>query len=231
MLILKLYRKHVTREEPLFPEKGGKGGGADKAAKYQAEAQKQAIDLQRDMWNQTMQNLSPYMQVGQPALQSLQYLSSAGGKADFLQNYMNSQEGRDASQAARNQQLAAAEATGGLGSSATNNALASIMPALAQNAYGQQLGNMQNLMQTGMAAATGQANLGQGYANNMSSLQQGLGAIRAGGAMQPSGFQQAISGGLSGAAGGAALGSLIPGLGTGIGAAVGGGLGLLGSLF
>lgn len=203
---------------------GGGKGGADKSAKAQLQAQREAMEIQEKQWNQVMQNLAPYMQYGPSALQSMSSLSSPGGRQDFLNNYYNSGEFRDASQQARNQQLAAAEATGGLGSSATNNALASIAPQLGQQALAGQYGMLGDLAQTGMAAATGQANMGTNYANTMSQLQQGIGAINAGRYNQPSGLSSALGGGLSGAKAGASIGGPW-------GAAIGGGLGVLSSLF
>lgn len=211
---------------------GGKGGNkaASKQADAQLQAQREALQLQEKMWNQTMQNLAPYMGFGPSALQGMSYLTSPGGRQDFLSNYYNSGEFKDASQQARNQQLAAAEATGGLGSSATNNALASIAPQLGQQALAGQYGMLGDLMQTGMSAATGQANMGSNYANTMSQLQQGIGAINAGRYTGQSGIGSAISGGVGGALGGAGLATAL-GTSTPWGAAIGGGLGILGSLF
>ncbi|SQJ71957.1 Packaged DNA stabilization protein gp26 [Escherichia coli] len=101
----------------------------------------------------------------------------------------------------------------------------------AESAISNQMSNYNNLANVGLGALQGQANAGQTYANNMSSIAQQSAALAAANANKPSGLQTAISGGASGAMTGAALGSIVPGLGTGLGAAIGGGLGLLGSLF
>lgn len=206
------------------------GGGADKAAKYQAQAQREAMDQYQKMWEQTNQWLSPYREAGIPALQSLQYLSSPGGESDFLQSYYNSQQFKDMSQAARGQQLAAAEATGGLGSTSTGNALAAIAPQLGQAALSDQRGMMGSLANMGQSAAAGQAASGMNYGGNMAQMLQGMGAIRAGGVNQQSGLGSAISGGVGGALGGAGLSTAL-GMSGPWGAAIGGGLGILGSLF
>lgn len=203
---------------------GKKGGGAEDAANIQAQAQREAMDTYKQMWEQTSQWLSPYRDAGIPALQSLQYLSSPGGQQDFMSNYYNSPEYAQMSQQARQQQLAASEATGGLGSTSTGNALASIAPQLGQAALQRQLGLMGNMANIGQSAAAGQAASGMNYAGGMAQMQQGLGQIGAGAAMQPSGLSQAIGGGLSGATAGAMIGGPW-------GAAIGGGLGVLGSLF
>lgn len=55
----KLGRK-LRGEEPYCPEKGGKGGSSDKSAKYAAEAQKYAADLQNQQWQTIMKNLAPF---------------------------------------------------------------------------------------------------------------------------------------------------------------------------
>ncbi|EPF1530601.1 DNA transfer protein, partial [Salmonella enterica] len=67
---------------------------------------------------------------------------------------------------ARYQSLNAAEATGGLGSTATSNQIASIAPTLGQNWLSGQMQNYGNLLNVGQSAAAGQASAGQNYANN-----------------------------------------------------------------
>lgn len=226
--IFALGRK-LRGEEPLFPEKGGKGG--DGGASAQAKALNKQTELQRDQWNTIMQNLAPFTPLAQQYVSQLQGLSTLQGQNDALNSYYNSDQYKGLADQARYQTLAGAEATGGLGSTATSNQLATIAPTLGQNWLSGQMQNAQNLANIGLGALQGQANAGQTYANNMGSLYQQQAALAAANANRPSGFQSALGGGLSGATSGAALGSIIPGVGTGIGAAIGGGLGLLGSLF
>ena len=227
--IFALGRK-LRGEEPLWPEKGGKGGG-DNGASAQADALKQSTQLQRDQWNTIMNNLAPFTPLAQQYVSQLQGLSTLHGQNSALNDYYKSSQYKGLADQARYQTLAGAEATGGLGSTATSNQLATIAPTLGQNWLSGQMQNAQNLANIGLGALQGQANAGQNYANNMGSLYQQQANLAAANANRPSGFQSALGGGLSGAASGAALGSIIPGVGTGIGAAVGGGLGLLGSLF
>ncbi|EHD1574285.1 LysR family transcriptional regulator [Escherichia coli] len=130
----------------------------------------------------------------------------------------------------RYQSLAAAEATGGLGSTATSNQLATIAPTLGQSWLSNQMSNYNNLANVGLGALQGQANAGQTYANNMSSIAQQSAALSAANANKPSSLQTAISGGTSGAIAGAGLASLL-GTSTPWGAGIGAGIGLLGSLF
>lgn len=248
-------------------------GGGDNGAGAQADAQKEAIGLQKEQWNQTTANMAPYLNAGQQGLspllqaiqqqggglaaqqgaqnsafQALQKLSSSSGQANFLGDYYNSKEFQQMASQARNQQLASAEATGGLGSTSTGNALANVAPQLGQQAYQQQLQNQtnlfgmaqgaqQNYLQSlgnltgmGQSAAANQASAGQSYANNTGQLLQGLGSIQAGAANQPSRAGGALMGAASGAASGAMIGSVVPGIGTAFGAIGGGILGGLGSL-
>lgn len=171
-----------------------------------------------------MQNLAPFTPLAEQYVQQLQGLSTLEGQGQALNDYYNSQQFKDLSGQARYQSLASAEATGGLGSTATGNQLASIAPTLGQNWLSGQMNNYQNMANIGLGALTGQANAGQTYANNMSQLYQQQANAAAANANKPSGLQSA----LGGAASGAALGTAImPGWGTAIGA----GIGALGSLF
>jgi len=226
MLIFQLASKHLENRLYL---KGGKGGGSN-GAKESAQATQYAANLQNDQFNRVMQQLAPYAAAGLPALQQIQQLSTLDGQNSALNQYYNSDQYRQLADQARYQSLAGAEATGGLGSTATSNQLAAIAPTLGQNWLSGQMQNYGNLLNVGQSAAAGQASAGQNYANNVGNLQQQLAAIRS---QNPgkSSFGTALGGATSGAISGAALGSIVPGLGTGIGAAVGGSLGLLGSLF
>ncbi|MDT9381230.1 DNA transfer protein [Citrobacter freundii] len=222
--------RKLRGEEPLWPEKGGKGGSSSSGQKAAADATRYAADLQNEQFNRVMEQLAPYAAAGLPALQQIQQLSTLEGQGNALNQYYNSDQYKQLTGQARYQSLNAAEATGGLGSTATSNQLASIAPTLGQNWLSGQMQNYGNLLNIGQSAAAGQASAGQNYANNAGNLAQQMAAIRSQGSGQ-SAFGSAISGGTSGALAGAALGSVVPVLGTGVGAAIGGGLGLLGSLF
>ena len=88
------------------------------------------------------------------------------------------------------------------------------------------MSNYNNLANVGLGALQGQANAGQTYANNMSSIAQQSAALAAANANKPSSLQTAISGGTSGAIAGAGLASLL-GTSTPWGAGIGAGIGLL----
>lgn len=222
--------RKLSGEEPLFYQKGGKGGG-DNGAGAQADALNKSTDLQRDQWQTVMNNLAPFTPLAQQYVSQLQNLSTLGGQNSALNSYYGSDQYKQLANQARYQSLAGAEATGGLGTTATSNQLATIAPTLGQNWLSGQMQNAQNLANIGLGALQGQANAGQTYANNAGSLYQQQAALAAANSNRPSGLSSALGGGFSGAASGAALGSVVPGIGTGIGAAIGGGLGLLGGLF
>lgn len=217
MLIHQISNKHLNKA--VYCKGGGDGG-----SKAQAKATQQGIDLQREMWQTNMQNLAPFTPLAQQFVQQLQGLSTLQGQQSALNDYYGSQQYKDMAGQLRYQALNSAEATGGLGSTATTNSLATIAPTLGQNWLSGQMNNYQNLANIGLGALTGQANAGQSYANNMSQLyQQQANAAAAGGNQQSK-----LGGALQGAAAGAAAGTAImPGWGTAIGA----GVGALGSLF
>lgn len=202
----------------LLPLNGYMKGGGDGGAGAQAKATQKGIDLQREMWQTNMQNLAPFTPLAQQYVSQLQGLSTLQGQGNALNQYYGSQQYKDLANQARYQSLNAAEATGGLGSTATSNQLATIAPTLGQNWLSGQMNNYQNLANIGLGALTGQATAGQNYANNTSQLYQQQANAAAANANRPSGFQSALGGAAAGAAAGTAI---MPGWGTAIGAGVG----------
>ncbi|EOB9989548.1 DNA transfer protein [Cronobacter sakazakii] len=224
MLIFQLASKHLKNRLYL---KGGKGG--DGGASAQAKAINKQTALQREQWQTVMNNLAPFTPLAQQYVSQLQNLSSLQGQNSALNSYYGSDQYKQLENQARYQTLQSAEATGGLGSTATSNQLATIAPTLGQTWLSGQMQNYNNLANIGLGALQGQANAGQTYANNMGALYQQQANLAAANANRPSGFQSALSGGLGGAATGAAIGSAFGG--PGIGTAIGAGIGVLGSLF
>lgn len=219
MLIHQIANKHLSR---VVYCKGG--GGSDAGAKAQAKATQKGIDLQREMWQTNMQNLAPFTPLAKQYVQQLQGLSTLQGQNSALNDYYNSAQYKGLADQARYQALNAAEATGGLGSTATGNQLAAIAPQLGQNWLSGQMNNYQNLANIGLGALTGQANAGQTFANNSGQLYQQQANAAAANANQPSTGQKLIGGIGSGAAIGGTVGGPW-------GAAIGGAVGGLGSLF
>jgi hypothetical protein len=215
MLIHQIANKHLNK---AVYQKGGDGG-----AGAQADATKKGIQLQREMWQTNMQNLAPFTPLAQQYVSQLQNLSTLQGQNSALNDYYNSDQYNQLANQARYQTLQSAEVTGGLGSTATSNQLATIAPTLGQNWLSGQMNNYQNLANIGLGALTGQATAGQNYANNASQLYQQQANAAAANANQPSKAQGFLTGAASGAAMGSAFGPW--------GAVAGGAIGGLSSLF
>jgi len=169
------------------------GIGANKAAKQQQKYQDKAMDQSKAGYNSAVNWVSPYEQVGRTGLAGLQGI--AGQPIDrnqSLAEYFASPEYNMMSSQARTQGLNAVEATGGLGSTATGNMLASIAPTLGQNYLADMTNQQQNmygqlmgLSGFGAEAANALGNYAIGQGNNMAGMYQQKGQIMAGKAAIP----------------------------------------------
>ena len=202
----------------LLPMNGYMKGGSDSGSKAQARATEKGIELQREMWQTNMQNLHRSRHSLSSTYHSCRIFLSSGARSGTLTSITTLSSIKTFAGQARYQSLAAAEATGGLGSTATGNQLAAIAPTLGQNWLSGQMNNYNNLANIGLGALTGQANAGQNYANNVSQLYQQQAAAAAANANKPSGLQSFATGAIGGAASGAMIGGAVPVIGTGIGA-------------
>lgn len=162
--------------------------GANAAADAQTGAARDSNQMAWNIYQDQKKTNEPFLNAGLSGLKGLQGI--AGQPIDrnkLLSQYYASPEYQMLSDQARYQGLNAAEATGGLGSTATGNMLSSIAPQLGQNylsmmtdqqnnMYGQLLG----LSNVGLSAA-GANNAAAGdysnaYGNNMGQI----GAAQAG---------------------------------------------------
>jgi len=169
------------------------GIGAHKAAKQQQKYQDKAMGQQREGYQSAVDWVSPYEQAGQSALAGLQGI--AGKPIDrnqLLAGYFQSPEYKMMADQARYQSLNAAEATGGLGSTATSNQLASIAPMLGQNYLADMTNQQQNmyaqllgLSGLGAESANALGNYAIGQGNTMAGMYQQKGQIMAGKAALP----------------------------------------------
>lgn len=159
-----------------------------KAAKSQAQAAESGQRISQEQFEAIQKNLSPFVEFGTSQLPSLQGVMQPLNRQDELAQYYGSPEFNMMSRQARGQQLAASEATGGLGSSSTSNALAAIAPQLGMSYLGQreaQQADLFNRLMSGAgmglnaAAMTGQA--GQQYASQAANAYNQAGAAKAGG--------------------------------------------------
>lgn len=166
--------------------------GTNKAADAQVNAANQSNALQQQMYQEAIQRYAPFLEAGMSGLQGLTGL--VNNRAGALADYYNSQEFSDLSNQARYQQLASAEATGGLGASATSNGLAAIAPQLGQSYMDSQYNRLMGLTGVGMNAAGMQTNAGNNYGNAYSQNMSQIGAAQAGKATAPFGSLMGLAG-------------------------------------
>lgn len=173
---------------------------ANNAADLQYKASKEASQTQKDMYDQTRQDLSPYTQAGADALKQL--MGGMGQDGQFMQSYTGQDLYNDPSYQFRLQQgqnaiQSGAAAQGGLLSGATQKALMNYGQEAAsqefQNAYNRfnadqtnQYNRLAHLVGIGQNAAAGVGNAGlqtgQAIANNTMSgaNSQAAGVVAAG---------------------------------------------------
>ena len=101
------------------------------------------------------------------------------GKPDFYEDYYDSPQYQAQAGQARNQQLAASEATGGLGATSTQNQLARIAPTLGLQALGQQQSLYGDLTNLGYGAAGSSAGFYGQSAQSQYGALQNIGNIQA----------------------------------------------------
>ena len=180
-----------------------------KASKTQAQAAEAGQRLSQEQFEAIQKNLAPFLEFGSAQLPGLQGLMQPLNRQDELAAYYESPEFSMMSRQARGQQLAASEATGGLGSTSTSNARASIAPQLGMSYLGQresQQADLFNRLMSGAgmglnaAAMTGQA--GQQYASQAANALNQAGAARAGGQLAMGNMIGNIAGAVGGYYGG-----------------------------
>lgn len=189
--------------------------GANQAADAQTNAANASNENAWRIYQDQKQTLAPFLTAGQGGLQGLTGI--AGKPIDrnaSLSQYFSSPEYQMLANQARYQQLAGSEATGGLGSTATANGLASIAPQLGQNYLGMmtdQQNNMYNqllgLTNVGLSAG-GATNAAAGqYANSYAQNMGQVGAAQAGNSLANGGALTQGLGFLAGSGAGQALGT------------------------
>ena len=166
--------------------------GTDDAADAQVESAQQGIDLQKQMFDQMQQNLSPFMQFGVGMLPQLQMAMQPLDSDQLMADYLKSGEYAMLSDQARQKQAAQNEAMRLMGSSAGANAMAAITPQLATQYMGRktaehqdQYNRLANAVNMGLNAASGTGQAGMNMASQAAGLMQQQGAARAGSAVAP----------------------------------------------
>lgn len=151
-------------------------GGSSSAADAQANAARESNAMQKQMFDKSLELLSGYRDLGDLGLAGMTGLMTPEGQQQFLDDYYQSGQFLTQSDAARNQQLAASEATGGLQSTSTQNQLARIAPDLGFSALQNQQNMYGNAINTGLSGAGRSAgyaqNYGNQYAQNMATIGQ-----------------------------------------------------------
>lgn len=186
------------------------GGGAERAAaQEQARLTREALNLQRDIYGRTREDLRPYLEAGtQVGLPGLLSLVSPEGRSQFLNQYYESPEFQTLEQQGRGSVLAQAAATGELGGSATGNQLRRIAPTLGLQALSQQQQRFGQLAGIGQGAATQTGQFGAQFGQSAAGLLQNIGALQG----QARGAIPGAFGSAFGQAGGFALGRGLEGL-------------------
>lgn len=156
---------------------------AKSAANQQYQASKEATQVQKDMYDQTRKDLSPYAQAGGTALSQL--MGGMGPNGQFMQEYSGQDIYDDPSYQFRLQQgqdsiQSGAAAQGGLLSGATQKALLNYGQDAASQEYGNaynrfnadqtnQYNRLSNLVGLGQNAAAQQGNAGMQTAQAVAS--------------------------------------------------------------
>ena len=153
------------------------GSAQKKAAKQQAQSAQSELELQKQMFDEQMALGDPYRKFGEQYLPMLGEAMQPIDRQAELGDYYQSPEYTMMNQQARNQQLAASEATGGLGSTSTGNALGAIAPQLGQNYLAMREGQQADLynrllggVNIGLSGAGMQQNAAGQYGSNAGNI-------------------------------------------------------------
>ena len=148
-----------------------------KAAKGQQQSAANELELQKQMFDEQMALGDPYRKFGEQYLPMLGEAMQPIDRQAELGDYYQSPEYTMMNQQARNQQLAASEATGGLGSTSTGNALGAIAPQLGQNYLSMREGQQADLynrllggVNIGLSGAGMQQNAAGQYGSNAGNI-------------------------------------------------------------
>ena len=166
---------------------------ASQAAGQNTQASLAQIQLQREQRDDQIALLEPFRELGTSVgLEGLQRLSTEQGQQDYLGDYYGTTQYQAQAAQIRNQQLASAEAAGGLGSTTTQNQLARIAPNLGNQALQNQRNLYGQLANIGLQTSGSQASYAGRAAQNSYAALQSIGNANAEAAQ--AGFQGAVQG-------------------------------------
>ncbi len=184
-------------------------GGAQEAAKIQAQAAQAGIDEQRRQFDALQALLAPYQQAGLPALQAQQSMLGLGSPEQAqaqINSILQGPQYQAMQQQGQEAILQNAAATGGLRGGNTQAALAQFSPQLLSQLLNDRYTQLGGMTTIGQNSAAGIGSQGMGMASNIGNLLQQQGAAQAGGKLA---MNQAMSNllNMGAQAGGAYLGA------------------------
>ena len=157
---------------------GASAYGANKAASAQKKAAQQAGDIQRQQFEQTRGDLTPYRDVGSNALSRYQNLLGMNGQDAYQSSLNDYQQSPFLSQLVKDTQRgvdASSAARGGLFSGATAQAIGDRTGQLYLNDFNNYLSRVGGLVDTGQnaAAQTGQFGANAAAGRSQAAMQAG----------------------------------------------------------
>lgn len=150
---------------------GGKGGSSGKrAANAQVQANQASINEMRRQFDTTQQNITPFLQAGQGAIDGVESGATVGGMDEMLAQIFNSDIFGslvgERERAVQGQLAAGGQMRSGMGLQEAARVPTDLGLMLEQMLNGRQ----QNLMQTGLGAATGLGQMGQNNSANIGNM-------------------------------------------------------------
>lgn len=172
--------------------------GSNKAAEAQESAAANSLAMSEKQFNQMVDLLNPYNQIGMSAIPGLMKSMQPFDADQAAADYLNS--GRYAmSEEALNRSLATQSEAAGVGGSATANAMANALPNLINQDVGRQYGQRMDqfnqnmgLVNLGQNSAAMTGNAGMNLASQAAQQYANMGQAQAMGAMAP--FQTIMGG-------------------------------------
>ncbi len=169
-------------------------GAASSAARSQARAGREQLDLQREVYEDQQSRFEPYEAAGRRGLEAYSYELGLGDAPEGYEGIQESPGFQTQLDMGRESVEAGAAGRGGLYSGATVTSLERYRTGLASQEVGNYLNRLASLGAQGQGAAGMQGQAGQNYATGASNALANIGNARAAGAM---GVGNALSGGLN----------------------------------
>lgn len=152
------------------------------AAQTSADLGYKTLDMQKDWLNYIKGQYEPYSEAGQRALTAQEGMLSQLAAGPDYEAASNSQAFQEANRQAQYSLLNSAEATGGLGSTATGNALGASSANVLSNVANEQYGNLYNyfsalgaLSGQGLQGSQGVGSFGGDTISGMAGTMSGIG--------------------------------------------------------